>query len=125
MTDRSTHGKICYLILPTTDTRKAASFYAEVFGWSIRNHDDGAVAFDDPTGGVSGMWTTDRAPADGGYEVDIMVDDVAATIEAIQAKGGTVVEAPLQLSAHETYAVFRDPDGNRLGLYHHEPGEVS
>lgn len=121
MTDRSTHGKICYLILPSTDPRRAASFYASVFGWSIREHDDGSLAFDDAIGGVSGMWATDRVPADGGYEVDIMVDDVAATVEAIQENGGTLVEAPRQLSAHETYAVFRDPDGNRLGLYNHGP----
>lgn len=123
MTDRSTHGKICYLILPSADPRRSASFYATVFNWSIRDHDDGSVAFDDPAGGVSGMWTTDRTPADGGYEVDIMVDDVAATISAIEAHGGTVVEAPRQLSAQETYAVFRDPDGNRLGLYNHGSGE--
>ena len=125
MTDQTTHGKVCYLILPTTDPQRAAAFYSDVFGWRIRTHDDGSVAFDDPTGAVSGMWTTDRAPTDGGYEVDIMVDDVAATSTAIEEKGGTIVEPPQKLSEGETYAVFRDPDGNRLGLYHHDSGSAT
>lgn len=125
MTERTTHGKICYLILPTTDPARASAFYADVFNWSIRTHDDGAFAFDDPTGAVSGMWTTDRAPADGGYEVDIMVDDVEATAARIVEQGGTIVDAPRKLSDQETYAVFRDPDGNRLGLYNHGSQETS
>jgi hypothetical protein len=125
MTDRSTHGKICYLILPTTDPARAAAFYRDVFNWAIRTHDDGAYAFDDPTGAVSGMWTTERAPVDGGYEVDIMVDDVAATAARILEQGGTILETPQKLSESETYAVFRDPDGNRLGLYNHGSQEVS
>lgn len=125
MSDQSTHGKICYLILPTTDPARAAAFYRDVFNWAIREHDDGSVAFDDPTGAVSGMWTTDRTPADGGYEVDIMVGDVEATVRQVVEGGGTIVEAPQALSDHETYAVFRDPDGNRLGLYNHRAQEVS
>jgi uncharacterized protein len=56
----STHGKICYLEMPTS--ARSADFYAKVFGWSIRKRGDGATAFDDTTGQVSGAWVLGRPP---------------------------------------------------------------
>jgi predicted enzyme related to lactoylglutathione lyase len=54
------HGKVCYMIMPSRDPQASSRFYADVFGWNIRSHDDGTLAFDDATGQVSGMWVTDR-----------------------------------------------------------------
>src|SRR6266516_5258293 len=50
----------------------------------------------------------------------IMVDSVAATIEAVTAQGGTLVQ-PIGADAPEITARFRDPAGNVVGLYQ-EPG---
>jgi uncharacterized protein len=57
------NGKICYIELPATDIRRAAEFYREVFGWRVRQRDDGSTAFDDTTGEVSGAWVLRRPPA--------------------------------------------------------------
>ncbi len=114
------HGKICYLILASTDSRKSAEFYASVFGWTIRGHDNGDLAFDDPTGGVSGMWDTSFTAREGGYEVDIWVDDVAATATRITDAGGTMIGELQQFTENEQYQRFRDLDGNVLGIYHHD-----
>ena len=54
------HGKICYLEIPAPDPQQSASFYQAVFGWSIRRHGDGSIAFDDGVGEVSGTWRADR-----------------------------------------------------------------
>jgi hypothetical protein len=56
-------GKICYLEIPATDISEAADFYHQAFGWSLCRDSDGAVAFDNTVGGVSGMWVRDRPPA--------------------------------------------------------------
>jgi predicted enzyme related to lactoylglutathione lyase len=45
-----------------------------------------------------------------------MVDSAAATIDAILANGGQIVQ-PIGADAPEITARFRDPAGNVLGLY--------
>lgn len=114
------HGKICYVILASKDPQASAAFYTNVFGWTTRGHDNGDLAFDDTTGGVSGMWDTSITPRDGGYEVDIWVDDVSATAKAIESAGGTLIGDLMNFTDHEQYQRFSDIDGNVLGLYHHD-----
>jgi predicted enzyme related to lactoylglutathione lyase len=46
----------------------------------------------------------------------IMVDRVAATIDAVVANGGKIVQ-PIGMDAPEITARFSDPAGNVLGLY--------
>jgi predicted enzyme related to lactoylglutathione lyase len=46
----------------------------------------------------------------------IMVNSVAATIEAVLAHGGVLVQ-PIGADAPEITARFRDPGGNLIGLY--------
>ena len=117
----STNGKICYIEMPAVDIRRSADFYANVFGWGIRRRGDGATAFDDTTGAVSGTWVIDRpASSQPGLLVYIMVDSVAATIDAVIAHGGALVQ-PIGADAPEITARFRDPGGNVIGLYQ-EPG---
>jgi predicted enzyme related to lactoylglutathione lyase len=123
MAPTSKHGKICYLQIPATDIDTSARFYSEIFGWGLRRHDDGTLAFDDTVGGVSGMWVTTRKPWAGepGLQVDIMVDNAEQTLAAIVAHGGEIVQ-PIGWQAPEITAVFRDPAGNLLGIYQ-EPAQ--
>ena len=111
------NGKICYLELPASDVSRSAEFYEKVFGWGIRRRGDGALAFDDGVGQVSGTWVIGRVPAASpGLLIYIMVDSVAATIDRITAHGGEIVQ-PIGADAPEITARFRDPAGNVLGLY--------
>jgi predicted enzyme related to lactoylglutathione lyase len=111
------NGKICYLEIPTTDIDRSVKFYTDVFGWAVRTRSDGERAFDDAVGEVSGTWVTGRPPStEAGLLVYIMVDDAAATVEAVRAAGGEIVQ-PIGGDAPEITARFRDPAGNVLGLY--------
>ena len=111
------NGKVCYIEMPTTDIGRSADFYAKVFRWNIRRRGDGATAFDDGAGEVSGTWTVGRPPSEQpGLLIYIMVDSVAATCDAIVANGGEIVQ-PIGGDAPEITARFRDPGGNVLGLY--------
>jgi predicted enzyme related to lactoylglutathione lyase len=111
------NGKICYIEIPAIDIRASADFYANVFGWKIRQRGDGAVAFDDTTGEVSGTWVVGRPAAmEPGLLIYIMVGSVAATIETVMAQGCEIVQ-PIGGDAPEITARFRDPAGNVLGLY--------
>jgi len=111
------NGKICYLEIPSTDVGQSADFYSGVFGWRMRKRGDGATAFDDTTGEVSGAFVRGRpAAAAPGLMVYIMVDDAAAICGAITAHGGAIVQ-PIGADAPEITARFSDPAGNVMGLY--------
>jgi uncharacterized protein len=111
------NGKICYIEMPATDIARSAEFYKGVFGWNVRKRGDGSTAFDDTTGEVSGAWVLGRPRAGKpGLLFYIMVDSVAATVEAVVAHGGEIVQ-PVGADAPEITARFRDPGGNVIGLY--------
>ena len=111
------NGKICYIEMPATDIARSSEFYKRVFGWNLRKRGDGAIAFDDGVGQVSGTWVLGRPPADKpGLLFYIMVDSVAKSVEAVQAAGGEIVQ-PMGADAPEITARFRDPGGNVIGLY--------
>jgi predicted enzyme related to lactoylglutathione lyase len=116
-----TNGKVCYIEIPAVDIRRSADFYAQVFGWQIRQRGNGSTAFDDTTGEVSGTWVVGRkASAEPGLLLYIMVDSVAETIDAVIAHGGALTQ-PIGADAPEVTARFRDPAGNVIGLYQ-QPG---
>jgi len=118
------NGKICYVEIPATDIARSADFYQRSFGWNIRTRGDGATAFDDGVGQVSGSWVLRRPPStDAGFLIYIMVDSVAATMDAVVANGGVIVQ-PIGGDAPEITARFRDPAGNIMGLYQ-EPAAAS
>lgn len=111
------NGKICYIEIPATDIKTSSSFYQSVFGWNIRTRGDGAVAFDDSVGEVSGAWVLGRQPMrEVGLLIYIMVDSVADTVDKVSAIGGKIVQ-PVGADAPEITARFSDPAGNVLGLY--------
>jgi predicted enzyme related to lactoylglutathione lyase len=111
------NGKICYIEIPALDVERSIEFYQAVFGWQVRRRGDGQAAFDDGVGQVSGTWVTGRpASSAPGLLIYIMCDSVAATIDAIMAHGGEIVQ-PIGADAPEITARFRDPAGNVLGLY--------
>lgn len=111
------NGKICYLEIPTRDIKASSAFFRKVFGWNIRQSNDGHTAFDDSVGEVSGMWVTGRSASTfAGLLVYIMVDSISKTLADIVAHGGKIVQ-PAGMDAPELTARFSDPAGNLFGLY--------
>src|SRR5215475_5714259 len=123
------HGKICYVEISATDLNRSVAFYTTVFGWSVRQRGDGSLAFDDGVGEASGTWILGRPPSlQPGLLLYIMVDSVAATLDAVVANGGEVVQ-PISAHSPEVTARVRDPAGNVIGLYQEPtkstPGKAS
>jgi len=120
----SKNGKICYLEMPAVDVNRSAQFYEKVFGWRSRRRGDGALAFDDTTGEVSGAWVIGRPPATSpGLLFYIMVDNVTTAADLVVANGGEIVQ-PIGVDEPEMTARFRNPGGNVIGLYQ-EPSQQS
>jgi predicted enzyme related to lactoylglutathione lyase len=119
-----TNGKICYIEMPATDVARSAAFYENVFGWRIRKRGDGATAFDDATGQVSGAWRLGRPPSGTpGLLIYVMVDSVEQSMEKVNRAGGEIVQE-IGGDPGEITARFRDPAGNVIGLYQEPPSKV-
>ena len=113
------NGKICYVEIPTADADASARFYESVFDWKSRTRGDGARAFDDSTGSVSGAFVTGR-PAHTTVDVMtyVMIDDLDATLARVVAAGGKIVQPRTVIGpSGDAYGFFADPAGNVFGLY--------
>jgi uncharacterized protein len=114
-------GKLCYIEIPAADVTASAEFYQLAFGWKIRRRGDGAVAFDDTVGEVSGTFVPGRpAAGEPGFVIYVMVARADAALDAVLAAGGEIVR-PVDPGAGEVFGWFRDPAGNVLGVYQ-QPG---
>lgn len=114
-------GKLCYIEIPAADVNASAEFYQLAFGWKIRRRGDGAVAFDDTVGEVSGAFVPGRpAAGEPGFVIYVMVGRADAALDAVLAAGGEIVR-PVDPGAGEVFGWFRDPAGNVLGVYQ-QPG---
>ncbi len=115
------HGAVGYLEIPTTDAERSADFYRRAFGWNVERRGDATPANGEPGGEVIGAWVRGRPTmAEPGLRVDIGVESVASSLEAVLAAGGELVQ-PIG-EAPEITARFRDPAGNVLGLYQERGG---
>lgn len=116
------HGKILYLLLPATDVEASATFYREVFGWNIRQSNEG-IAFDDSVDQVHGRFTTQIDAVDNpGFVLYIMVMDAGETEKRIVEFGGEVID-PADRDAFDILGLFRDPGGNLFGFYEMKDGD--
>jgi predicted enzyme related to lactoylglutathione lyase len=115
------HGGLSYLHLPAVDVHQSATFYQQVFGWTIRRRDTDHPSFDDKTGHISGAWRTDLAISrEPGLLPYIYVERIYETLKQVEAQGGEVVKAPYP-EGNLWVATFRDPAGNVLGLWQQCP----
>jgi hypothetical protein len=105
--------------MPAKDVASSAAFYSQIFGWNVRKRGDGETAFDDTTGAVSGTWVRE---ADLGGETQmvtyIMVDSIDDALRKITTAGGKVLTPYTAIgTSGGGFAIFKDPAGNRVGLY--------
>ena len=129
---RNPHGDFIWYELLTNDPAAAKRFYDPVAGWTIANGAVGEIDYrmidagDGPVGGT--MTLTPEMTGHGarptwlGY---IGVDDVDATIAAIEARGGRVIMPAFDMDGVGRIATVADPQGNPFYVMRDASGEVS
>jgi predicted enzyme related to lactoylglutathione lyase len=104
------------------DTGRAKAFYEGVFGWTFEpwgppnfyRCEDGAG--EGIVAAIQGRRELVPGVAMTGFECTIGIDDLKATIAAIEAAGGTIVAGPFTIPTVGDLAFFRDPEGNLAGV---------
>ena len=112
------------------DVSRARRFYEGVFQWHFEPW--GPPDFylirtgDEKNPGVQGLLHARREPVAGagmtGFECTISVDDIDATIQAIEAHGGKIVMAKFHIPTVGTGVYFHDTEGNFVGAMQEEKG---
>ncbi|MFC8047158.1 VOC family protein [Nocardia sp. NPDC057353] len=99
------------------DPARAATFYAELFGWGAGPEFDGYRLLD--TGAEVGAAVgPSYGPGDLGVKVYMRVDDLAASIARAVRLGGAEVVPPSDLpEGYGRFAVVADLDGFAVGLW--------
>ena len=96
---------------------QARAFYEQAFGWAFNDYGPEYAGIrwtegDQEVGGLNGT----REAVRGGPLVLIYSDDLDATVEAVRATGGEVVEGRYEFPGGRRFH-FTDPAGNELGVW--------
>lgn len=100
---------IVYFEIAGPDGAKLREFYASMFDWRI---DDNLTIAEASTGGLRGGIRQD--PPDKVFYLG--VPSIAEKLGRIEAAGGEVLVPRTEIPGVVTFALFRDPAGNVLGL---------
>jgi uncharacterized protein len=97
------------------DKGKTGDFYRRIFGWVI---DPGPMGLID-TGSAAGIAGHIAALGHEPHQFThfyVETDNVAASLQKVEAEGGKVIVPPVQIPAG-TFAWFADVEGNTVGLW--------
>ena len=117
-------GALCWNELASPDPDGSASFYRDLFGWTVEPFEGGAMRYltikngDASNGGI--RETQPQEPPN--WLAYFAVDDVDAAIAKIGELGGGTIAGPFDLPMGRI-GIVRDPQGAVFALYSGELGD--
>ena len=115
---------VSYFELGGRHAAKLREFYSELFDWKIEHFAPAAsfaeyYAVESSEGGIAGgiMQTSGEMPPNY-LMVYVTVNDLQACLDKAESLGGEILVTPFEMpGGMGQIAVFRDPDGNTIGLH--------
>lgn len=104
-------ARLNYVELPTSDVGAAKAFYESVFGWSLTAF--GPTYAATTTGDTDVGLQADRAEATRAPLPVIEVEDLEATLAAVEKAGATIVRPIFAFPGGRRFQ-FLDPSGNEI-----------
>ena len=120
-------ARVVHFEVPFDDADRARSFYRDVFDWQIN-----AIPEMNYTIVSTGPVSDEGMPSEAGYigggmmqrqapintpVITLQVDDIDATVVAIEKHGGSAVGEKLTVGDMGFAAYFNDSEGNLMGLF--------
>ncbi|MAY80657.1 MAG: glyoxalase [Deltaproteobacteria bacterium] len=98
---------------------KLRGFYNEVFGWEVDEATPiGGIRTHAGTGIDGGLHQVDETQAPY-LAVYVAVDDLEGTVAKAEQNGAKIIVPPTDVNGVGSFAMFTDPEGNCIGLWHH------
>lgn len=111
-------ARLNYVELPVTDVDAARSFYESAFGWTMTRF--GPTYAATLTGDTDVGLQADASEATKAPLPVIEVDDLEATLEAVEQAGGRIVRAIFAFPGGRRFQ-FLDPSGNEIAAVKSDP----
>ncbi len=110
---------ICHAEIPATDFTRVGKFYENVFGWETTYIEEMDYALFKAPDGVGGGFSKQLSPSDNpSFMLYIEVEDIDTALIKIGENGGQTISGKTQISPeHGFYAMFKDCEGNSIGLW--------
>ena len=114
-------SSICYVEIPAPSIEETTNFYKEAFNWEVKPgnfNEHNYWLFDSGDKSISGGFDS-RKPVsqNAGVLLYIKVDDIDESLKHVKDAGGDVVKEKFEIHKGFGYsAVFKDPNGNQIGL---------
>ena len=120
-------ARVVHFEVPFDDADRARSFYRDVFDWQINAMPElnytivstgpvSAEGMPSEAGYIGGGMMQRQAPIDTPV-ITLQVDDIDATVVAIEKHGGSAVGEKLTVGDMGFAAYFKDSEGNLMGLF--------
>ena len=121
-------GKVVHFEIPAKDVKRASTFYKDVFGWWATDIPEanytmlGGTKVSDrgefsESGSINGGMMKRSKPFEHPI-ITIGVDDINASLKAIEKKGGKTLRKKRDIGQNMGFtAYFIDTEGNIMGLY--------
>ena len=124
MAEMSEAGKIGWIDITVDDAEGLRDFYSAVVGWKPQGVDMGEYSdfnmivpgTQEAAAGICharGV-NADLPPA---WMIYLVVDDLNASLTAVEEKGGEILLGPKQMGPGSAYAIIQDPAGAVAALY--------
>jgi hypothetical protein len=110
--------KIIHIELSAADRKVLSKFYSDVFGWKIDHLDEMNYTTFETGEGVGGGFNPvgENNPV-GMVTFYIQTEDVTLSLEEIEKAGGTILTPEMEIPNIGKIGLFRDPQGNMVGLF--------
>lgn len=121
------HGRFAWFDLMTPDVEAAKAFYTETIGWrtGLWNGGDAPMPYtmiqvgEQAIGGIAKLpKMAQDAGAPPHWLAYVAVDDVDASADLVSELGGTVLSPPMDIPNVGRFAIFADPQGAVMALFH-------
>jgi predicted enzyme related to lactoylglutathione lyase len=129
--EKAAVGTVSWVDLQTPEPTKARKFYGDLLGWSFQGGDDPNTGFYAmaTVGGrlAAGVGKSMNAAMPSVWSVYFATDHADETAKKVEAAGGKVVMAPMDVMDAGRMAVFCDPAGAHFGVWQankHEGAQV-
>lgn len=124
MTEPVGYGRVTWWEIPVPDLEKSKAFYGAVFGWTFQNYGGSYEMIHAEGEMIGALDATQHGSGGDGVTLYISVADMEETLGRVVAAGGSVVTARVEIGGGMGWsALFRDPDGFRIGLWTGTPAK--
>lgn len=105
------------ITMKSSDLNRTARFYRGLFGWDCQTLSDTFLGFDPDFGPSGGFILSQNPISDNSMTLYVEVTEIAQSRRQAVELGGVTLGDLVAVPDFGSYALIRDPDGNRIGLW--------